>query len=132
MSDVDERNNSYFEGNGRDATLSGRSYSWYVSVSSPQFLDSRSPYYLDRRPALKSILTTMLFTYSSFLGSIVSPPPPPYAEEIPPDWHRLLEWMRVTGQNLIAAANDLRPIQVRLQGYMLNTLRTLIILVGQS
>lgn len=76
-------------------------------------------FFPDRRPALKSILTTMLFTYSSFLSSVVAPTPPPYAAEIPPDWDRLLEWMRVMGQNLIAAANDLRPIQVRLQRYRL-------------
>ncbi|GJJ09808.1 hypothetical protein Clacol_004032 [Clathrus columnatus] len=68
---------------------------------------------VDRRPALKSILTTMLYTYSSFLSSIVAPPTPPYAQDTPPDWHRLLEWIRVMGQNLIAAANDLRPVQAR-------------------
>ncbi|KAF8516531.1 mediator complex, subunit Med7 [Hysterangium stoloniferum] len=67
---------------------------------------------VDRRPALKSVLSTLLFTYSSFLSSIIAPPPP-LGSDVPPDWHRLLEWMRIMGQNIMGAANDLRPVQAR-------------------
>lgn len=33
--------------------------------------------------------------------------------EVPPDWQRHVEWINVLSQNLMAAANDLRPVQVR-------------------
>ncbi|KAI0257047.1 hypothetical protein BJV78DRAFT_1159877 [Lactifluus subvellereus] len=48
----------------------------------------------DRRPALLSILKSMLVTYSSFL-----------------EWERQVEWITTLAQNVMAAANDLRPVQ---------------------
>ncbi|KIJ46362.1 hypothetical protein M422DRAFT_778408 [Sphaerobolus stellatus SS14] len=67
---------------------------------------------VDRRPALQSVLSTLLFTYSNFLSSVIAPPVPPN-EDRKPDWDDLLNWMRIMGQNLIGAANDLRPVQAR-------------------
>ncbi|KAF8579027.1 hypothetical protein K439DRAFT_1648606 [Ramaria rubella] len=66
----------------------------------------------DRRPALQAVLRTLLHTYSSFLSSILVPPPS-HMSDLPPDWQRLVEWMRVMGQNIMGAANDLRPVQAR-------------------
>lgn len=66
---------------------------------------------LDRRPALLSILRSLLVTYSNFTGAILAPPPPPYSTA-PPEWQRHIEWITVLAQNLMAAANDLRPVQV--------------------
>ena len=37
--------------------------------------------------------------------------PPPISEDTPPDWRRHVEWITVLSQNLMAAANDLRPVQ---------------------
>lgn len=66
----------------------------------------------DRRPALQAILRSMLVSYSALMGSIlVSPPINPI---VPPEWRRHVEWITVLSQNLMAAANDLRPVQVRL------------------
>ena len=65
----------------------------------------------DRRPALQSVLRSLLQTYSSFLSSILLPPPS-QVNSTQPDWQRLVEWMRVMGQNIMGAANDLRPVQV--------------------
>ena len=65
----------------------------------------------DRRPALLSILRSLLVTYSNLTGAILAPPPPPYSTD-PPEWQRLVEWVTVLAQNLMAAANDLRPVQV--------------------
>lgn len=70
----------------------------------------------DRRPALQAVLRTLLHTFSSFLSSILAPPPSQTSDQtsdVPPDWQRLVEWMRVMGQNIMGAANDLRPVQVR-------------------
>jgi hypothetical protein len=69
----------------------------------------------DRRLALLSILKSMLVTYSSFLGALLAPPPPPSAASsgAPPEWHRQVEWITILAQNVMAAANDLRPVQVR-------------------
>jgi MED7 protein len=66
----------------------------------------------DRRLALSSILKSMLVTYSSFLGALLAPPPSA-ASNAPPEWHRQVEWITVLAQNVMAAANDLRPVQVR-------------------
>jgi len=54
----------------------------------------------------------MLVTYSSFLGALVAPPPSA-ASSAPPEWHRQVEWIKVLAENVMAAANDLRPVQVR-------------------
>jgi len=67
---------------------------------------------VDRRPALQSVLRSLLQTYSSFLSSILVPPPS-QVHNIQPDWQRLVEWMRIMGQNIMGAANDLRPVQAR-------------------
>ncbi|KAJ7926027.1 MED7 protein-domain-containing protein [Mycena leptocephala] len=67
---------------------------------------------VDRRPALLSILRSLLVTYSSLTSSVLAPPPTTSATE-PPEWHGHVEWITVLGQNLMAAANDLRPVQAR-------------------
>ncbi|KAF8531923.1 MED7 protein-domain-containing protein [Gautieria morchelliformis] len=67
---------------------------------------------VDRRPALQAVLRTVLHTYTSFLSSILHPPPS-QTSDVPPDWQRLVEWMRIMGQNIMGAANDLRPVQAR-------------------
>ena len=68
----------------------------------------------DRRPALLSIMKTMLATYSHLLNALLMPPPTtssgPTAQ---PEWVRRVDWINVMAQNLMAAANDLRPVQVR-------------------
>ncbi|KAF9477526.1 hypothetical protein BDN70DRAFT_810548 [Pholiota conissans] len=66
---------------------------------------------IDRRPALRSVLRSLLITYSSLMGSLLSPPP--MSPEVPPEWRRHVEWITVLSQNLMAAANDLRPVQAR-------------------
>ena len=68
---------------------------------------------LDRRPALLSILRSLLVTYSNLTGAILAPPPLP-SSTVPPEWQRRVEWITVLAQNLMAAANDLRPVQVGL------------------
>ncbi|KAI6136472.1 MED7 protein-domain-containing protein [Pisolithus sp. B1] len=67
---------------------------------------------VDRRPALLSIVRSLLVTYSNLIGAVVAPPPPPFSQ-VPPEWHRHVEWIRILAQNLMAAANDLRPVQAR-------------------
>ncbi|KAJ7446406.1 MED7 protein-domain-containing protein [Mycena galericulata] len=66
----------------------------------------------DRRPALLSILRSLLVTYSSLTSSVLAPPPT-MAEAEPPEWRGHVEWITILGQNLMAAANDLRPVQAR-------------------
>ncbi|KAF8973604.1 MED7 protein-domain-containing protein [Flammula alnicola] len=66
---------------------------------------------IDRRPALRSVLRSLLVTYSSLTGSLLAPPPT--SPEVPPEWQRYVEWITVLSQNLMAAANDLRPVQAR-------------------
>ncbi|KAG5636399.1 hypothetical protein H0H81_008173 [Sphagnurus paluster] len=67
----------------------------------------------DRRPALLSILRSLLVTYSSLMSSLLAPPPSAGSNS-PPEWHRHVEWITVLSQNIMAAANDLRPMQVLL------------------
>ncbi|KAJ8083728.1 hypothetical protein AAF712_000662 [Marasmius tenuissimus] len=67
---------------------------------------------VDRRPALQSILRSMLVTYSSLTSSLLAPPPTT-SSTTPPNWRQDVEWLTVLGQNLMAAANDLRPVQAR-------------------
>ncbi|KAF9448182.1 hypothetical protein P691DRAFT_801231 [Macrolepiota fuliginosa MF-IS2] len=66
----------------------------------------------DRRPALRSILRSLLVTYSSLMSSLLLPPPSLVAEA-PPEWQRHVDWISVLTTNLMAAANDLRPVQAR-------------------
>ncbi|THH17769.1 hypothetical protein EUX98_g9064 [Antrodiella citrinella] len=66
----------------------------------------------DRRPALLNILRSLLVTYSRLLDALLAPPPTvPY--DHPPEWRRHVEWITVMAQNIMAAANDLRPVQAR-------------------
>lgn len=65
----------------------------------------------DRRPALLAILRSMLLTYSRLTGSLLLPPPTTAAAT--PEWQRHVEWINVLAQNIMAAANDLRPVQAR-------------------
>jgi len=44
------------------------------------------------------------------MGSLLVPPPT--ALDVRPEWERHFEWINVLSQNLMAAVNDLRPIQV--------------------
>ena len=55
----------------------------------------------------------MLVTYSSLLGSLLEPPNTVSTASLQPEWQRYVEWITVLSQNLMAAANDLRPMQVR-------------------
>jgi len=54
----------------------------------------------------------MLVTYSSLLGSLLEPPNTVSTASLQPEWQRYVEWIAVLSQNLMAAANDLRPMQV--------------------
>ncbi len=66
----------------------------------------------DRRPALRSILRSLLVTYSKLLSSLLAPPPTNSSEgEV--EWKQHLEWINILAQNIMAAANDLRPVQAR-------------------
>ncbi|KAI0095116.1 MED7 protein-domain-containing protein [Irpex rosettiformis] len=67
---------------------------------------------IDRRPALMAVLKSMLVTYSHLLDALLLPPPTTSNME-PPEWHRYIEWITVLAQNLMAAANDMRPVQAR-------------------
>ncbi|KAI0733305.1 MED7 protein-domain-containing protein [Fomitopsis betulina] len=67
---------------------------------------------VDRRPALSNILRSMLVTYSQLLDSLLAPPPTASATA-PPEWQKQVEWITVLAQNIMAAANDLRPVQAR-------------------
>ncbi|KAI0706144.1 MED7 protein-domain-containing protein [Cytidiella melzeri] len=78
---------------------------------------------VDRRPALLAVLKSMLVTYSHLLDALLLPPPTASSMEAP-DWHRHIEWITVLSQNLMAAANDMRPVQARgnLESMMLRQL----------
>ncbi|KAF5323435.1 hypothetical protein D9611_005725 [Ephemerocybe angulata] len=66
---------------------------------------------VDRRPALLSVLKSLLITYSNLITSLLRPPP--VDPNVRPEWERQVEWINVLSQNLMAAANDLRPMQAR-------------------
>ncbi|KAH7914785.1 MED7 protein-domain-containing protein [Hygrophoropsis aurantiaca] len=66
----------------------------------------------DRRPALLAVLHSLLVTYSNLTDALLLPPPAPTATA-PPEWQRHVEWITVLAQNIMAAANDLRPVQAR-------------------
>ncbi|GJE87557.1 Med7 domain-containing protein [Phanerochaete sordida] len=93
---------------------------WFVKETIPSLAESGGNQLyptdptVDRRPALLSIMKTMLVTYSHLLNALLMPPPTtssgPGAQ---PEWVRHVEWITVMAQNLLAAANDLRPVQAR-------------------
>ncbi|KAG2023021.1 hypothetical protein CC2G_000726 [Coprinopsis cinerea AmutBmut pab1-1] len=64
---------------------------------------------VDRRPALVSVLKSLLVTYSNLISSLLDPPP----LEGAPEWNRHMAWLKTLSLNLLAAANDLRPMQAR-------------------
>jgi len=53
----------------------------------------------------------MLVTYSNLTDTMLAPPPLP-SSAATPEWQRHIEWITILAQNLMAAANDLRPVQV--------------------
>ncbi|PIL29047.1 hypothetical protein GSI_09095 [Ganoderma sinense ZZ0214-1] len=67
---------------------------------------------VDRRPALRSILRSLLVTYSKLLSSLLASPPTSSSEG-EAEWKQHLEWINILAQNIMAAANDLRPVQAR-------------------
>ncbi|KAJ8702351.1 hypothetical protein PTI98_001072 [Pleurotus ostreatus] len=73
---------------------------------------------VDRRPALRSALRSLLVTYSAMTKSLLAPAP--INTDVPPEWGRHAEWIDVMAQNMMFAANELRPIQARasLEGMM--------------
>ncbi|KAG6821377.1 hypothetical protein H0H93_014174 [Arthromyces matolae] len=66
----------------------------------------------DRRPALLGVLRSLLVSFSSLASSLLAPPPSTSSNDAP-DWQRNVEWITVLSQNIMAAANDLRPVQAR-------------------
>ncbi|KAF7303208.1 Mediator of RNA polymerase II transcription subunit 7 [Mycena kentingensis (nom. inval.)] len=91
---------------------------WFVKEKIPSLaeLGGRQLYpenpSVDRRPALLSILRSLLVTYSSLTSSVLAPPPTMTSTE-KPEWLEHVEWITLLAQNLMAAANDLRPVQAR-------------------
>ncbi|KAF7347625.1 Mediator of RNA polymerase II transcription subunit 7 [Mycena venus] len=55
---------------------------------------------------------SLSFPQTAVLHSLLAPPPTMSATG-PPEWQGHVEWITVLGQNLMAAANDLRPVQAR-------------------
>ncbi|KAF8140437.1 hypothetical protein EV363DRAFT_1393345 [Boletus edulis] len=64
---------------------------WFVKETIPSLaeLGGHQLYPADpnRRPALLSILRSLLVTYSNLTGAILAPPPPPHST-VPPEWQR--------------------------------------------
>jgi len=91
---------------------------WFVKEKIPPLEESGvlqlypSDPSVDRRPALHSILRSLLAGYLDLLSSTTAPPPVG-SNPAEPEWVRLIEWMNLAGQNMLAAANDLRPVQAR-------------------
>ena len=125
----DKRANTDVGRDGRHSIIPRGPYCWYVYRPLSSVSIKRYP--LDRRPALQAVLRTLLHTYSSFLSSILVPPPS-QTSDVPPDWQRLVEWMRVMGQNIMGAANDLRPVQVSWKIHHLFLLLTLLCYAGEK
>jgi mediator of RNA polymerase II transcription subunit 7 len=59
-----------------------------------------------------TILRSILRTYSTLTTSLLAPPPT-VTSTTAPDWEQHVEWITVLAQNIMAAANDLRPVQAR-------------------
>lgn len=67
----------------------------------------------DRRPALLSVLRSLLVTYSYLTSALLAPPLTNSSREnVEPEWKRHVDWISILSQNILAAANDLRPVQV--------------------
>ncbi|EKM61279.1 uncharacterized protein PHACADRAFT_134734 [Phanerochaete carnosa HHB-10118-sp] len=92
---------------------------WFVKETIPSLAESGGHQLypadpsVDRRPALLSIMKTMLVTYSHLLNALLMPPPTSSYPTAQPEWVRHVDWINVMAQNLMAAANDLRPVQAR-------------------
>jgi len=54
----------------------------------------------------------MLVSFSALMRHILVPPHPLYPD-LAPEWSRSIEWTTVMAQNIMAVANDLRPVQAR-------------------
>ena len=54
----------------------------------------------------------MLVSYSKLLNAVLAPPPTT-TSQFEPEWKQHLEWINILAQNIMAAANDLRPVQAR-------------------
>ncbi|SJL06291.1 uncharacterized protein ARMOST_09627 [Armillaria ostoyae] len=68
----------------------------------------------DRRPALLSVLRSLLVTYSYLTSALLAPPLTNSSREnVEPEWKRHVDWISILSQNILAAANDLRPVQAR-------------------
>ncbi|THV07586.1 hypothetical protein K435DRAFT_848003 [Dendrothele bispora CBS 962.96] len=75
--------------------------------------------HIDRRPHLQSILRSMLVTYSHLTSSLLAPPPTTSSHhDTQPEWQQHVEWITILGQNLMAAANELRPARSNLETMM--------------
>jgi hypothetical protein len=66
----------------------------------------------------------MLVSYSSLLGSLLEPPNTTSTADLQPEWERYVDWITVLSKNIMAAANDLRPIQARPLRPLLNEVAT--------
>ena len=84
--------------------MSSCSPAWQGKLTARMFFE-------DRRPALLTILKSILVSYSHLLSALLAPPPTA-SSTAPPDYLRHVEWIAVMSQNIMAAANDMRPVQV--------------------
>ncbi|KAF9514201.1 hypothetical protein BS47DRAFT_1343289, partial [Hydnum rufescens UP504] len=68
----------------------------------------------DHRPALQKLLQTLLLEYHSLVGALLIPPPP-ILPDVPqePLWAKHIDWIGLVALNMVAAVNELRPIQAR-------------------
>ncbi|KAF8341294.1 MED7 protein-domain-containing protein [Cantharellus anzutake] len=64
----------------------------------------------DHREDLHKMLRTILVTYHRLVGALLIPPHP-VAQE--PEWVQHMEWIRIVTLNMVAAVNELRPVQAR-------------------
>ncbi|KAL1670840.1 MED7 protein-domain-containing protein [Schizophyllum commune] len=67
----------------------------------------------DRRPAMLSILRSLLVQYSRLTKAVTIPPPRDLPPGAPSESQEMISWMKVLTQNLMATANELRPVQAR-------------------
>lgn len=66
----------------------------------------------DHRPALRKLLRTTLVTFNELLGALLIPPSHDPGAQQPPEFVQHIEWLRLNATNMIAAVNELRPVQV--------------------